>query len=246
MKEKIDENDLNNLGSKIIDDESKKKIVFNEDLLKDIESLKNNLNGVLESLYSKNKKNNNNNKSELDKPINIFSEQIKNDFYNKFKLEIEDIKNNLKSCFVSEIKQKKIMDIIENKIYRSLSNLSENKNKEDLINNNPSNKIESSLLDDDMALSGFLPDFNKNDGKNKNINADQIAKYFTNTYSKYLWFYNKVYECMKLYTSMENLNNVQLIKEDPCSVNNFLVEILNENKKLKEKILKIKNSLKLI
>ena len=247
LKEKLNKNDLNNLESEIIDDESnKKKIVFNDDLLEDIESLKNNLNGVLESLYSKNKKNNNNNKSELNKPINIYNEQIKNDFYNKFKLEIEDIKNNLKSCFVSEIKQKKIMDIIENKIYRSLSNLSENKNKEDLINNNPSNKIESSLLDDDMALSGFLPDFNKNDGKNKNINADQIAKYFTNTYSKYLWFYNKVYECMKLYTSMENLNNVQLIKEDPCSVNNFLVEILNENKKLKEKILKIKNSLKLI
>ena len=247
LKEKIDENDLNNLGSKIIDDESKKKIVFNEDLLKDIESLKNNLNGVLESLYSKNKKNNNNkninDKSELDKPLNMTNEQIKNEFNDKFKLEIEDIKNNLKSCLVPEIKQKKILDIIENKIYRSLSNLSENKNKGDLINNNPSNEIESSYLDSDMLLSE-VGDFNKNDWKNKNINANQIAKYFTKTYSKYLWFYNKVYECIKIYINMENKNYVQLIKEDPCSVNNCLVEILNENKTLKEKIQKIKNAMK--
>ena len=171
--------------------------------------------------------------------MNIQSEQIKREIVDKFQIEIEDIKNNLRSCSIPEIKQQKIMDIIENKIYRNLSNLSENKNKSDIN----SKEIDNSLFDSDMMLSG-VNSFNKSDEKNKNISAEQIANYFTNTYSKYLWFYNKVYECLKLYFDLHNINNEQLIKEDPCSINNCLVEILNENQKLKEKIHKIKDAIK--
>ena len=37
---------------------------------------------------------------------------------------------------------------------------------------------------------------------------------------------------------------IELRKEDPCSINNFLVEILNENKKLEDKIKKINGIMK--
>ena len=244
LKEKINENELTSLGSNINKDEPDKKvIVFNEDLLTNFENLKNELNGFFDSLYLKNKKSNikiiSDNKKKVEETMNIQSEQIKREIVDKFQIEIEDIKNNLRSCSIPEIKQQKIMDIIENKIYRNLSNLSENKNKSDIN----SKEIDNSLFDSDMMLSG-VNSFNKSDEKNKNISAEQIANYFTNTYSKYLWFYNKVYECLKLYFDLHNINNGQLIKEDPCSINNCLVEILNENQKLKEKIHKIKDAIK--
>ena len=76
------------------------------------------------------------------------------------------------------------------------------------------------------------------------MNPNLIAKYFTDTYSKFLWFYNKVYECLYLYTTQsENKYNSPLVKEEPHLVNNCLVEILNENKELKKKLKDIKKAI---
>ena len=235
LKNKINENS-NNINE---EDNLNGKIEFDDDLLKHLNIFKNYLEDLSEILYSKNKE-----KRNINIPINNSEQNIKNDVDNKFKTEIEEIKNNLKSFSIPELSQKKILDIIENKIYKNLSNLNNNNNSNENNNNNNAKKYFNEMYASEMFLSGDLSAFNKNEGKN-NIDPNKIARYFTDTYSKFLWFYNKVYEYLFLYTTNSGDNyNIELKKEDPCSINNCLVEILNENKELKDKINKIKGVMK--
>ena len=57
-----------------------------------------------------------------------------------------------------------------------------------------------------------------------------------------MWFYEKVYNYLLIYNQKNENNNIELNKEDPYSVNNYLIEILNENKLLKDKINQIKEN----
>ena len=140
------------------------------------------------------------------------------------------------------------MDIIENKIFKTMSNLNE-KNKADNKNENSITTEEKknntfNILDSELFLSGNLS-FNKNDRDKTKVDTNKISKYFTYTYSIFLWFYNKVYEYLMVFKNKSGKNyGIELRKEDPCSINNFLVEILNENKKLEEKIKRIKGIMK--
>lgn len=89
-------------------------------------------------------------------------------------------------------------------------------------------------------MSGNDVMFNK-DAKNYNNLASKVIDYFINTYSKFLFFYNKVYEYLYLY--LEN-HSSKLKKEEPFTLNKCLVDILNENRSLREKIQKIQEQLK--
>lgn len=233
-QERIDE-ELKQRINKDDDDNLKGKIEFDGELIKHLNTFQNYLEELSETLYSKNKekRNKSNKNSEINKPLNISEEKVKNNVNNKFEMEIEEIKNNLKSFSVPELNQKKILNIIENRIFKSLSNLNDNNN-----NDNNVKKAFNDIYNSEMFLSGDLSSFNKNDGNN-NIDPNKVAKYFTDTYSKFLWFYNRVFEYLSIYTQ-----NPELRKEDPCAVNNCLVEILNENKELKDKINKIKGVMK--
>ena len=248
LKIKMVNMDINNIGSDLIldDNDDNENSKFDDEILKYINDFKRDIEGLKEIIYSKNRKRNED--LDLNKPINISEEKIKNEVNNKFQIEIEEIKNNLKTLSVPKLSQKKIMDIIENKIFKTMSNLNE-KNKADNKNENSITTEEKknntfNILDSELFLSGNLS-FNKNDRDKTKVDTNKIAKYFTDTYSKFLWFYNKVYEYLMVFKNNSGKNyGIELRKEDPCSINNFLVEILNENKKLEDKIKKINGIMK--
>jgi hypothetical protein len=248
LKIKMVNMDINNIGSDLIldDNDDNENSKFDDEILKYINDFKRDIEGLKEIIYSKNRKRNED--LDLNKPINISEEKIKNEVNNKFQIEIEEIKNNLKTLSVPKLSQKKIMDIIENKIFKTMSNLNE-KNKADNKNENSITTEEKknntfNILDSELFLSGNLS-FNKNERDKTKVDTNKIAKYFTDTYSKFLWFYNKVYEYLMVFKNNSGKNyGIELRKEDPCSINNFLVEILNENKKLEDKIKKINGIMK--
>ena len=252
LKKKIDYLDLNNLGSELLlednDDIDKEKYEFDEDILKYINNIKFELNGFKGILYSKNKNKKNKEGSDINKPLDISKERIKNEVNNKFQVEIEEIKNNLRNFSVPELGQKKIMDIIENKIFKSMSNLNENKKTDNEVESMFSYEIKENYTFNKMGSEIFLSEnnpFNKNVEDKDKVDINKIAKYFTDTYSRFLWFYNKVYEYLFIFTTNSGKNyGIQLNKEDPYSINNCLVEILNENKKLEEKLKRIKGIMK--
>ena len=66
----------------------------------------------------------------------------------------------------------------------------------------------------------------------------RVSENFTRKYANFLWFYNKVFDYLYIYNSFEKKYEIK--KEDPFSLNNCIIGILNENKKMKEKIRKIK------
>ena len=255
LKKKISERDLNNLDNKLLSDDSNdsnnNKNYFDEYLLNNFNDLKRYLDGLLDIIYTKN---NNKKENEIieENNINIINnsnEKIKNSFNDKFKNEIEEIKKNLKNFSVPELNQNKILDIIENKIVKSLSNVNvNNKNQEQNQNNLKKNELNIRKLDSHNELLLSQQGINEVNSFVNNeryqMNPNLIAKYFTDTYSKFLWFYNKVYECLYLYTTQsENKYNSPLVKEEPHLVNNCLVEILNENKELKKKLKDIKKAI---
>ena len=240
LKHKLNENENNNND----DDNEKEKIEFDENLLKHLNLFQNYLEELSESLYSKNKekRNKSNNNSGINMPINISNEKMKNEINNNFNIEIEEIKNNLRSFSVPELNQKKILNIIENKIFKSLPNLNNSNNNNNTKNNNISintiNDIPSEFFFSDANLH-----FNKNEGNNS-IDPKKIAEIFTERCSRFLWFYNRVYDYLSAYITKFGNFSIELIKEEPCTVNNCLVDILNENIKLKKKINEIKGVMK--
>ena len=219
------------------DDENiKEKIVFDEDILKTLDDLQNYLNGVRVILDPENKSSKKEENIELNKP-KISGEKL-NDINDKFSKEIEEIKIHLSDVSVPPEKQKVILGVIENKIIKNLYN-SDN-NIYDKKKNVSLNSFNNDINESDIFMSGNDVMFNK-DAKNYNNLASKVIDYFINTYSKFLFFYNKVYEYLYLY--LEN-HSSKLKKEEPFTLNKCLVDILNENRSLREKIQKIQEQLK--
>ena len=240
LKEKIKEYDITSIDDNGTLDENtkndrKEDLNFNEDIIKSINDLKNNLNSISDLIYSNNKGN------ILNNDIDLGRQNLKNGINrDKFKLEIEEIKKDLRSASVPELKQKNILNIIENKIIGSLSNLNENNNVQN--NNNSSN---TNRLSENLDISLWQSELNRssiNDLQNKD--SQKLGQSFIDKYSKFLWFYYKVCEYLSIYfNNSEKSLDISSLKEDPYLINNLLIEILNENIKLKEKLNKIKKSI---
>jgi len=240
LKEKIKEYDIANIDNNdtledILKTDSKEDLSFNEDIIKGINDLKNNLNSIMDLIYSNNKGNSISNDIESDR------QNLRNINSDKFKLEIEQIKKNLRSSSVPELKQKNILDIIENKIIGSLTNLNENNN------NNPSNNNNLNLnnrLSENLDISLWQSELNRSSiNEQQNRESQKLGQSFINKYSKFLWFYYKVCEYLSIYFNNSEKNlDISSLKEDPYLINNLFIEILNENIKLKEMIDKIKTS----
>lgn len=245
LKQKIMNNSLNNLGSYLIEesDNNKDKIDFDKDFITKIEDLNTNLQSLTEGLYSKKKKEKKIEKNEVNAPEPDGIDN--NEIMNKYKLEFEEIKKKLTQFSVPEIKQKEIIDIIGNKIIKKLPN--SNDKKRNSINDN--NRKDNPIFASDIMMSGMFDKSSVNfiDRNNLGSNNDSMAKmanYFTDKYSKFLWFYNKIYRYLEIYNTNSEKKFASFNKEDPFSVNNCIVEVLNDNKKMKEKIQKIKGLMK--
>ena len=198
-----------------------------DNLTKSIDDLTEYLNKISEELFSKKKKDVNINiKNKSESHLNQ-DKNINNN--NKYSDQLGEIKQILKSSSLPEIKENKIISIIENKILR--------------INNDFKNNISSNnnSLNDELYLSevGFDTSVNV-----PNPNVNKIIQSFSDTYGKFLWFYEKVYNYLLIYNQKFDKKTVVLNKEDPFSVNNYLIGILNENKSLKDTIRQIRKEAK--
>ena len=195
-----------------------------DSLTRSIDELSEYLSKISEELFSKKKKAINiNNNNISDESLNKDKNIIKN---KKFYEQFGEIKQILRSSSVPELKQKKIISIIENQI---INQNIESKNK--ISQNSFNNSIDELLASSYDNISG----------ENKpNQNLNKIIRYFSETYGRFLWFYEKTYNYLLIYNQKCNNQNFDLNKNDPYSVNSYLVEILNENKSLKEKINQIR------
>ena len=103
-------------------------------------------------------------------------------------------------------------------------------------------------MDSDIMMSGYGSNIilgNKDfGGKGEDIAIMKATNYFTDKYSNFLWFYNKVFNYLEIYNKNLADKKFDLKKEDPFTLNNCIIEILNDNKKMKEKIKKIKECTK--
>ena len=200
-----------------------------DNIVKSIDELTEYLNRLSEELFSKKKKDINiNNKNKTVSSLNENkNDNIKN---NTFSLSesFGEIKEILKSSSIPEITQNKIFNIIEQKMI----NQNQEYKYKDIINNNSS---------EELYLSTF-----SHSGENEQLKEPQainkLITIFSDTYGKFLWFYEKVYNYLVIYNQKGENKNIDLNKEDPYSVNSYLIEILNENKLLKDKIDQIKNN----
>ena len=197
-----------------------------DNLTKSIDELTEYLNNISEELFSKKKKDININKNKSESRLNQ-DKNINNN--NRYSEQLGEIKQIIRSSSLPEIKENKIISIIENKILRINNDFKNNISS----NNNSSN--------DDLYLSNI--DFNTSvNPSNQNVN--KIIQSFSDTYGKFLWFYEKVYNYLSIYNQRCDKKTVELNKDDPFSVNNYLIEILNENKSLKDKIRQIRKEAK--
>ena len=201
-----------------------------DDLTRSIDELTEYLNKISEEIFSKKKKNidiNNKNKSEslLNKEN---SSNIKN---NQFSEPFGEIKQIIRNSSIPELSQNKIISILENKILNQNID-SKNKNYFNLNNNS---------LSDDLLISSFDYISAEKDPNKQNQMINKIIQSFSDIYGNYLWFYEKVYNYLKIYKEQCDKNDILLDKADPCSVNNYLIVILNENKSLKDQIKNISN-----
>ena len=197
-----------------------------DNLTKSIDELTEYLNNISEELFSKKKKDININKNKSESRFNQ-DKNINNN--NRYSEQLGEIKQIIRSSSLPEIKENKIISIIENKILRINNDFKNNISS----NNNSSN--------DDLYLSNI--DFNTSvNPSNQNVN--KIIQSFSDTYGKFLWFYEKVYNYLSIYNQRCDKKTVELNKDDPFSLNNYLIEILNENKLLKDKIRQIRKEAK--
>ena len=197
-----------------------------DNLTKSIDELTEYLNNISEELFSKKKKDININKNKSESRLKQ-DKNINNN--NRYSEQLGEIKQIIRSSSLPEIKENKIISIIENKILRINNDFKNNISS----NNNSSN--------DDLYLSNI--DFNTSvNPSNQNVN--KIIQSFSDTYGKFLWFYEKVYNYLSIYNQRCDKKTVELNKDDPFSLNNYLIEILNENKLLKDKIRQIRKEAK--
>ena len=198
-----------------------------DDLTKSIDDLTEYLNKIADDIFSKKKKDINiNNKIKSESSLNK-DEKMNNN--NKYADQFGEIKKVIRSSSQTEFKEKEIISIIENKILRINS---------DFKNNLSLNKNTSI---DDLYISNM--DFNSN-SNDLNQNINKVIQSFSDTYGKFLWFYEKVFNYLSIYRQRCDTKNVELNKDDPFSVNSYLIEILNENKSLKDKIKQIRKEFK--
>ena len=241
LKQTIMNNGLNNMDSNLIEDNdnNKDKIDFDKDFITKIGDLNTNLQSLIEGLYLKKKKEKKIEENEVNEPEPDDIEN--NEIMNKYKLEFEEIQKKLTQFSVPEIKQKEIINIIKNKIIKKLPNTSDN-NRISFNDNQKDNQ----MFESDVMMSGMLGKssvnfINRNNPGVSNECKKKMASYFTEKYSKFLWFYNKIYNYLEIYNTNSEKKFTDFNREDPFSVNNCIVEVLNDNKKMKEKIKKIKD-----
>ena len=233
-KLKIEKNTLNILN-KLIDFEAQQFFITEtelyksnyeliDDLTKSIDDLTEYLNNISEELFSKKKKKINiNDKNNTDIQLNKLDNDKKN-IYEKYPEELGEIKQILRSSSLPDLKQNKIISFIENII----------------LNKNSENIKSLKSLNNDLNLSNN-DSFSYEELQNKNnANINKIIQTFSDTYGKFLWFYEKIFNYLSIYNSQVDKKNIILNKNDPFSINSYLINILNENKKFKETIKQIR------
>ena len=233
-KLKIEKNTLNILN-KLIDFEAQQFFITEtelyksnyeliDDLTKSIDDLTEYLNNISEELFSKKKKKINiNDKNNTDIQLNKLDNDKKN-IYEKYPEELGEIKQILRSSSLPDLKQNKIISFIENII----------------LNKNNENIKSLKSLNNDLNFSNN-DSFSYEELQNKNnANINKIIQTFSDTYGKFLWFYEKVFNYLSIYNSQVDKKNIILNKNDPFSINSYLINILNENKKFKETIKQIR------
>ena len=233
-KLKIEKNTLNILN-KLIDFEAQQFFITEtelyksnyeliDDLTKSIDDLTEYLNNISEELFSKKKKKINiNDKNNTDIQLNKLDNDKKN-IYEKYPEELGEIKQILRSSSLPDLKQNKIISFIENII----------------LNKNNENIKSLKSLNNDLNLSNN-DSFSYEELQNKNnANINKIIQTFSDTYGKFLWFYEKVFNYLSIYNSQVDKKNIILNKNDPFSINSYFINMLNENKKFKETIKQIR------
>ena len=207
-------------------------IKLSDILLNEIDNLQKHLDILMDDLYKKKKY------FEDDKEN---SKLIINDLYK------DEIKKNLVSLCVPEDKQSKILEIIfdlnnYNNINANNQQISDNnillfEKKENL--NNSNNSLMASSFDENLSYYGMKE--SKMSGKD--VNNLTLFSSLSKVYSKPLWFYNKIYSYLNLYNEKVKRSNHKLIK-DPYSLNEYFVEVLNENINMRKKLGEICRKLK--
>ena len=233
-KLKIEKNTLNILN-KLIDFEAQQFFITEtelyksnyeliDDLTKSIDDLTEYLNNISEELFSKKKKKINiNDKNNTDIQLNKLDNDKKN-IYEKYPEELGEIKQILRSSSLPDLKQNKIISFMENII----------------LNKNNENIKSLKSLNNDLNFSNN-DSFSYEELQNKNnANINKIIQTFSDTYGKFLWFYEKVFNYLSIYNSQVDKKNIILNENDPFSINSYLINILNENKKFKETIKQIR------
>ena len=246
-KMKIEKNTITILN-KFIDCEAQ-RLSFNESELfkskanvlnKSIDELTEYLKKISSDLFSKKKKNlNMDNKINSELILNRKINLINNDSNNKDKYSEEELKQIIRSSSIPQFSQNKIIDMIEKEKKNSINNLNIN-NKASTNDESGKAQINISLINDSFSNS-------INNSTNINANINKIVSSFSDIYGKFLWFYEKVFNYLTAYKLKcgDDKNGIVLVKDDPFSLNSYLIEILNENLFLKGKFKDIKKEAKL-
>ena len=141
----------------------------------------------------------------------------------------------IRTSSIPQLSQNKIINLID----------SELKNINKKFNNNKSPIKKESIKDyDNLSFINDSISSSFNNSNNNNIN--KIVKTFSDIYGKFLWFYEKVFNYLLVYKQKYDNDKIdyELNKNDPFSLNSYLIAILNENKSLKDKIKQIKKEIK--
>ena len=244
-KMKIEKNTITILN-KFIDCEAQ-RLSFNESELfkskanvlnKSIDELTEYLKKISSDLFSKKKKNlNMDNKINSELILNRKINLINNDSNNKDKYSEEELKQIIRSSSIPQFSQNKIIDMIEKEKKNSINNLNIN-NKASTNDESGKPQINISLINDSFSNS-------INNSTNINANINKIVSSFSDIYGKFLWFYEKVFNYLTAYKIKCGDDKIVLVKDDPFSLNSYLIEILNENLFLKGKFKDIKKKAKL-
>ena len=152
----------------------------------------------------------------LNRKINL----INNDSNNKDKYSEEELKQIIRSSSIPQFSQNKIIDMIEKEKKNSINNLNIN-NKASTNDESGKPQINISLINDSFSNS-------INNSTNINANINKIVSSFSDIYGKFLWFYEKVFNYLTAY-KIKCGDEIVLVKEDPFTLNSYLIKILNEN-----------------
>ena len=200
-----------------------------DDLTKSIDELTEYLKRVADELFSETKKNiNPENKT---KPKIILNHPKSKSGNDKYSDQFVEIKQMIRTSSIPQLSQNKIINLID----------SELKNTNKKFNNNKSPIKKESIKDyDNLSFINDSISSSFNNSNNNNIN--KIVKTFSDIYGKFLWFYEKVFNYLLVYKQKYDNDKIEyeLNKNDPFSLNSYLISILNENKLLKDNLNKLK------